>query len=149
MVETGKGLGMKLVQQTQDRTKFKRYYSLRTCFLLTLFLTLLLILHRTMYMCLSREHGMNNYAISIVLFPGLSRFYRAREENSSGRIVHHCLMWLAMKLVVAQFCRAKDHEIINEGAECVQSENAMQFFASPQACRHVANCLVGVSLDNM
>ena len=35
--------------------------------------------------------------------------------------------WLAMKLVEAQFCRAKDHKIINEGAECVQSENAMQF----------------------
>ena len=33
-------------------------------------------------------------------------------------------MWLAMKLVVAQFCRTKDHKIINEGAECVQSENA-------------------------
>ena len=32
-----------------------------------------------------------------------------------------------MKLVVAQFCRAKDHEIITEGTECVQSENAMQF----------------------
>ena len=36
-------------------------------------------------------------------------------------------MRLAMKLDVAQFCRAKDHKIINEGAECVQSENAMQF----------------------
>ena len=36
-------------------------------------------------------------------------------------------MQLAMKLVVAQFCRAKDQEIINEGAECVWSENAMQF----------------------
>ena len=33
----------------------------------------------------------------------------------------------AVRLVVAQFCRAKDHEIINEGAECVRSENAMQF----------------------
>ena len=32
-----------------------------------------------------------------------------------------------MKLVVAQFCRARDHEIINEGAECERSENAMQF----------------------
>ena len=36
-------------------------------------------------------------------------------------------MQLAMKLVVAQFCRAKDHENIIEGTECVQSENAMQF----------------------
>ena len=51
----------------------------------------------------------------------------AHKGNSNGRIVCHCLLQLAMKLVVAQFCRAKDHEIINEGAECVQSENAMQF----------------------
>ena len=36
-------------------------------------------------------------------------------------------MWLAMKLIVAQFHRARDHKIINEGAECEQSENAMQF----------------------
>ena len=36
-------------------------------------------------------------------------------------------MRLAMKLIVAQFCRAKDHEIINEGAECEWSENVMQF----------------------
>ena len=35
--------------------------------------------------------------------------------------------WLVMKLVVAQFCEAKDHEIINEGAECERSENVMQF----------------------
>ena len=26
-----------------------------------------------------------------------------------------------------QFCRAMDHEFINEGTECVRSENAMQF----------------------
>ena len=38
-----------------------------------------------------------------------------------------------MKLIVAQFCGAKDHEIINEGAECEQSENAMQFLAPPPA----------------
>ena len=36
-------------------------------------------------------------------------------------------MWLAMKLVVAQFCRAKDHEITNDSAECERSVNAMQF----------------------
>ena len=47
--------------------------------------------------------------------------------NSNGRIVHQHLVWLVMKLVVVQFCRAKDHEIINEGTECVRSENAMQF----------------------
>ena len=36
-------------------------------------------------------------------------------------------MRLAMNLIVAQFCRAKVHENINEGAECKRSENAMQF----------------------
>ena len=51
----------------------------------------------------------------------------AREGNSNGRIVHHRLVRLAMKLVVAQFCRAKDHEIINEGTVCERSEKAMQF----------------------
>ena len=35
---------------------------------------------------------------------------------------------LAMKLVVAQFCRTKDHEIINEGTEGVRSGNTMQFW---------------------
>ena len=40
---------------------------------------------------------------------------------------------LAMKLVVAQFCRTKDHEIINEDAECERSENAMQFSKPPPA----------------
>ena len=47
---------------------------------------------------------------------------RAHEGNSNGRIVRHCLARLAIKLVVVQFCRTKDHEIINEGAECVRSE---------------------------
>ena len=49
-----------------------------------------------------------------------------REGNSNGRIVRHRLMRLAIKHVVAQFCRTKDHEIINEGAVCVV-RNAMQF----------------------
>ena len=39
----------------------------------------------------------------------------------------HHLVGLGMKLVVAQFCRVKDHEIINEGTECEWPENAMQF----------------------
>ena len=34
---------------------------------------------------------------------------------------------LAIKLVVAQFCKARGHEIINEGAEFVWSENLMRF----------------------
>ena len=37
-----------------------------------------------------------------------------------------------MKLIVAQLCKAKDHEIINEGAECVLSENLMQFLHNHQ-----------------
>ena len=45
----------------------------------------------------------------------------AREGNSNGRIVRHCLVRLELKLVVAQFCRAKDHEIFDKGAECVRS----------------------------
>ena len=51
----------------------------------------------------------------------------AHEGNSNGKIVRHRLMRLALKLIVAQFCRAKDHEIVNEGTERVQSENPMQF----------------------
>ena len=53
--------------------------------------------------------------------------YGVCEGNSNGGIVRHRLVRRAMKLVVAQFCRAKDHEIINGGTECVQSENMMQF----------------------
>ena len=50
-----------------------------------------------------------------------------RKGNSNGRIVRHLLVRLAMKLIVAQFCRAIDYEIINEGEECVRSESPMQF----------------------
>ena len=50
-----------------------------------------------------------------------------RVKETAMQIVRHRLVWLAMKLIVAQFCRAKDHEIINEGAECERSENVMQF----------------------
>ena len=48
-----------------------------------------------------------------------------REGNSNGRIVRHRLVRLVMQLVVAQFYRVKDHEMIDEGAECMRSENAM------------------------
>ena len=51
----------------------------------------------------------------------------ARKGNSNGRIVRHRPMQLAMKFVVVQFCRAKDHEIINEGTVCEWSENAIKF----------------------
>ena len=64
--------------------------------------------------------------ISLVYTPPFPRCV-AREGNSNGRIVRHRFVRLVMKLVVAQFCRANENEIINEGAECVQSENAMQF----------------------
>ena len=56
----------------------------------------------------------------------------AHEGNSNGKIVHHRLVRLAMKHIVAQFCRAKDHEIFNEGTECVRLENVMQFLHNHQ-----------------
>ena len=49
-------------------------------------------------------------------------------------------MQLAMKLVVAQFCRAKDHEIINEGTECEKSENVMQFLHHHQLAMSLPPC---------
>ena len=60
--------------------------------------------------------------ISLTYTPPFLAVERARKT-----IIRHRLVRLAMKLVVAHFCRAKDHEIIKEGAECVRSENAMQF----------------------
>ena len=55
-----------------------------------------------------------------------------------------------MKLIVAQLCGAKGHEAITEGAECVRSENAMQFLYHHQLAvsllLRIANRLVGVSL---
>ena len=45
-----------------------------------------------------------------------------------------------MKLAVAQFCGAKDHEIINEGAECEQSENVMQFSHHHQLATSLPPC---------
>ena len=65
-------------------------------------------------------------AISLVYNAPFPR-HGAREGNSNCRIVHHRLVQLVMKLIVAQLCRAKDHKIINEDTECVRSENAMQF----------------------
>ena len=68
--------------------------------------------------------GAYNWIIVISLpFPRCG----AREGNSNDRIICHRLVRLAMKLVVAQFWRAKENEIINEGAECELSENAMLF----------------------
>ena len=47
-------------------------------------------------------------AISVYTPPFLT-VDRAR-GNSNGRIVHHPLIQLVMKLVVTQFCRAKNDE---------------------------------------
>ena len=57
--------------------------------------------------------------INLISTPPFLAVERAREDSngSNGRIVRHRLVRLAMKLVVAQFCRTKDP--INEGAECV------------------------------
>ena len=72
------------------------------------------------------------------------------EGNSNGRIVYHSLMRLAMKIVVAQFCGAKDHEIINESAACEQSENTMQFLhhhqlatSLPPRSQLLGRCIAG------
>ena len=40
--------------------------------------------------------------------------------NSNGRNVHHRFMQLAMKLVVVQFCRAKDCESMKVQSVCGQ-----------------------------
>ena len=64
--------------------------------------------------------------------------------------VCHRLMRLAMKLIVAQFCRAKDHETINEGTEYARSENAMQFshhhqlpMSLPPCSQSLCRCIAG------
>ena len=86
--------------------------------------------------------------ISLVYIPPFLAVECVRETDD--RLVCHHLIRLAKNLVVAQFCRAKDYEIINESAECVWSENVMQFLYHHQlplqVCRHITNLLVGVSL---
>ena len=57
-------------------------------------------------------------------------------------------LWLPMKLVVAQFCRPKDHESI-EGAECVVRKCDPVFVPppvsyEPECC--TANRFIGVLL---
>ena len=44
----------------------------------------------------------------------------ARETVMAELSVTSRLVRLAMEPMVAQFCRAKDHAIINEGTECVR-----------------------------
>ena len=89
--------------------------------------------------------------ISLVYTPPFLAVERAMETAMAELSVTVSCGLIAMKLVVAQFCRAKGHEIISEGAECVRSENTMQFCtttSSLRACHRVANHLVGVSLTN-
>ena len=71
--------------------------------------------------------------ISLIYTPPFLAVERTRETVMAEMSVTVSSVWLAMKLVVAQFCRTKDHEIINEGAECERSENAMQFSKPPPA----------------
>ena len=66
---------------------------------------------------------------------------RAR-GNSNGKIVRHRLAWLAMKLVVAQFCRVMDHESMK--VQSVWSQKKGSSFRT--ACHRTANRFVGVSL---
>ena len=40
--------------------------------------------------------------------------------NSNGKVIRHRLVRLAMKLVVAQLCRAKDHELVKAQSVCGQ-----------------------------
>ena len=54
------------------------------------------------------------------------------------------------EVLVAQFCRAKDHEIINDGAECEWSENVMQFLhhyqldtSKPPRSQSLGWCIAG------
>ena len=57
--------------------------------------------------------------ISLVYTPPILTLERER-GNTNGRIVRHCLVRLAMKLVVARFCRAKDHESMKAQSVCGQ-----------------------------
>ena len=68
--------------------------------------------------------------ISLVYTPPFLTVEHAR-GNSNGRIVRHHLVWLAMKLVVAQFCRAKDHEAMKVQSVCCQKRDAV--FTPPPA----------------
>ena len=67
--------------------------------------------------------------ISFVYMSPFLAVERAR-GNSNGRIVLHHLMWLAMKLIVAHFCRAKDHESMKGQSMCGQKTRC-SFTPSP------------------
>ena len=82
--------------------------------------------------------------ISLVCAPPFLAVERARETA----IFCQHLVRLVMKLVVAKFCRAKDHESMK--VQSVWSENAMQFLHHNQLATsllpHISNRLVGLLL---
>ena len=73
--------------------------------------------------------------ISLVCMHPFLAVERAR-ETAMAELSVTIFVQLVMKLVVAQFCRA----IINEGAECVQSENMMQFSHHHQLATSLLPC---------
>ena len=70
--------------------------------------------------------------ISLVYTPSFLAVECAR-ENSNGRIVRHRLVQLAMKLVVVQFCREKDHESMKAQSVCAVRKLRDAVFAPPPA----------------
>ena len=86
--------------------------------------------------------------ISLVYTPPFLAVERER-GNSNGRIVRHRLMRLAMKLVVANFCRAKDHESIKAQTVCGQTErNAVltptpATTSLPPSSQSLCRCIAG------
>ena len=66
-------------------------------------------------------------AISLIYTPPFLAVGRVRGTAMAElSVTISCGLQLS-SYVVAQFCRAKDHEIISEGTKCERSENAVQF----------------------
>ena len=59
--------------------------------------------------------------ISLIYTPPFLTMEHVRKTGIADFVHHHLVR------LVTQLCRAKDHEIINEGTECMRSENTMQF----------------------
>ena len=59
----------------------------------------------------------------LVYMPPFLAVERARETEMQNCLIHHCPVQLVMKLIVVSSAGQR----IIEGAECVRSENAMQF----------------------
>ena len=74
---------------------------------------------------------------------------RARETAMACRIVRHRLVQLAKKVVVAQFCKAKDHESTKAQSVCVVRKRDAVFAPSlSTSLPPRTNRFVGVSLDS-